>query len=310
MVYTGKRKLKKGIAFFSTLLILTLVTILMLLSIRESSEISTRLREERFLSVENILLSDVIPLVKRVIKSIPRSLNPDEKEDYYAKLFSTLMTLKNPVQEGEIDIFLNSSEGRVNINQIQDTAGNFDFYEFFFKNFLINLEITDPELFTNVFRVNIEGGTDQIDTGLNLAANDRDFLNQEIKTWKRFFKILDRYVALSKDINAASIDWRTLIRFEGNGFNINYAPLKVIQSLPGSSPGIADTVARHDKLYYKYADLGFSVEEKVNFDKVGVFFHTGIIHCKVVTTLGEHKAVYKFLYDISTEKTRDMSITR
>lgn len=308
--------MNRGIAFFSTLLVLSITSVLVTLSIRDSSEIRQRIRLDKMLVQENISLKDSAQFISKKIFNQLNKLDKKAKESKIKSFLGAPLEIQNQLNYRSIFITFQTDEGKVNINEITELT-----MEEFFENFFDTLGIVDRGLLADLFIANIDLQNNDL-SNLDLSGDILDFAKGPIENFHRFNQIIAKYYELTEDDIVNKIDWPSLIRFTGTGFNINYANEKTILALPASlSTSRKREIARHNKLYMNMDDLYEGVEitnenqdriseAKQKLNSMHISYQTKSLHTTLAMDLISYKVEYRFLIDINTGKTTNISMLK
>jgi len=247
--------MRKGIAFFSSILIMTLVMMLVAIALSYVKDIKLSEAAEREKVIENIYFNDVYNFLIKNMKLVTGGKNPIEKRLILSMLFKTPIRIEDPVNNRILTIELRSNDGKININQISD----FDFRINYLDPFLESIEMGDKELFKELIMINSgkESNITKNGADMDLSLVDYDFQKGDIRDFKTFYKILTRYVEISQDTEILSLDWESIIRFEGRGFDLNFAPKALIDPLPITlDEGTKEELSLHTKIYHSFEEIG------------------------------------------------------
>jgi hypothetical protein len=164
---------RKAIALFSTLLIMTMVMALLSISLDNLTKINTKMRFDRDLIQENLTFVQMHTILKEQIIARLKSIKNDNEKynETVLALMKNPLTIQNPVNNNIVSLKLISTQNGVP----QPLSGKLDFVEKigylgsleakdeykkeFIEKLLTELNVEDTELFGKVFGANI-GSTD------------------------------------------------------------------------------------------------------------------------------------------------------
>jgi len=290
--------MRKGIAFFSTVMILAVVSLLVTLSMDSLFFVQKSERDKRFLVQENVLLYDVKEFLKKIIvEPLAKLKGVKGREEYLRTIFLLPINIQIPDFDGSFQIYLKNEEGIPNINQITDVR----FKENFFLEYLRTLKVVDPSLFANVFTANISTSILEDFGDYVLDEKDGRAFRGEITNYKDFYLILSKYAKVADDEKVMNMEWEKLIRLDGeNGLNMNYIDRAVAESLPVNFAEyeIKDII-KHEKIYTNIESMGIEDEDDIaDMQKVSPYFNTRFLTVELKVALPYRSVLYKFLYNV------------
>jgi len=302
--------MRKGIAFFSTVMILAVVSLLVTLSMDSLFFVQKSERDKRFLIQENIFLYDVNNFLKKIIvEPLTKLKRIESKEEYLRTIFLLPISMQIPDFDGSFQISLKNEEGIPNINQITDVR----FKENFFLEYLRTLKVVDPSLFANVFTANISTSILEDFGDYVLDEKDGRAFRGEITNYKDFYLILSKYAKVADDEKVMNMEWEKLIRLDGeNGLNMNYIDRAVAESLPVNFAEyeIKDII-KHEEIYTNIESMGVEDEDDIaDMQKVSPYFNTRFLTVELKVELPYRSVLYKFLYNVYNGSITELKIYR
>lgn len=304
---------KKGIALFSTLLIMVLVIMLMSVALKNTTNIKKSQQKDRYLIQENITINDIKKLLKEKVLERLNNLNGEKKIQLQKVLFSSPLTIINKFDNTTITITLRPEDGKININKID----NADFKEYM-KDILWKIGIKEVEIFRDVVMANIKTDSDQRDQ-YKLTQYNEDYNNGDITNYQDFKKIVDIYVMQSEDFNARKINYRKYFKFvkdvRGENLDFNYMDLilrKYIVPLNSKNKKLIT------KSSYRFTNIkDFKLEDEQKIEKVKSNFKTYNIKFETINTICiiniksiNYRVQYSFNYDIKNGKITNIEMDR
>lgn len=185
--------MKKAIALFSTLLIMTLVMALITVSIEYITKIHTILRSDRDLIQHNLTFIDMKNFLDTKIQPRVSGLLNDSKayNDTMVKLILSPISIVNPVNNNIITIKLTSNNGKINFNTflnwlnnklVSDDGKDGVNADALKKQFAIDLLtsedflMSDYQLFVDIFKANLGNPLSQSN-----SKNQNSSLKEQVK---------------------------------------------------------------------------------------------------------------------------------
>lgn len=302
--------MRKGIAFFSTVMIMAVVSLLVTLSMDSLFFVQKSERDKRFIVQENVLLYDNYDFLGNIIAKPLKALKGlRDREEYLRSIFLLPIAIDIPGFDSSFALKLNNKEGLPNINQVSDVR----FKENFLIPYLTNIKVKDPTLFCNVFLVNIGKGDSETLGDYLLDEKDGRPKTGDIKDINDFHKVLYRYIKLSEDFEAEDLDWGKLVRFNGElGLNMNYVTRKVVEAFPVAfSDYEIDDIIKHEEIYTSIQSMGIEDEDDIaKMQQINPFFNTAKLNIDLTVNLPYREVLYKFLYNVYNGKITDLRVYR
>lgn len=257
---------KKGIALFSTLLIMVLVIILMTISLRNTSNIKQSILSDRYLIQENLTITDIIKYLEdKLFVKIKDIKDIGAKEEILKLLFSSPLSIENEYDNSKVIINLKANDGLMNINHINATH-----YESYIKDIFKQIGITDPTLLAEIIMANYEK-TDKYREDYRLNKTNPDFKYGNILSLEVFQKIIDIYISNSDDeTSAKNIEYQKYFKFldikktDQNHLNFNNMDIKLIDAIVTLNSEVRKQIIEKTIPFTKYDELNLRKDDEVN----------------------------------------------
>lgn len=300
--------MRSGIAFFSTIMTMAVVSLLVTLSMDGLFYIQKSERDKRFITQENALFYDLVPFLDKVIKEPMEKLDVLQKEEYIRRLANIPLYVELESLGGGFEIDIEVNEGVPNINSITDPW----FKEEFFIPYLREFKIKDPELFSAIFLSNISPSATGSPSYRVTKEQGRDFVG-DIKNLSDFMLVLSKYAKLAEDKGVFDLSWGDMVRFDGeSGLNMNYISKDVIRALPATLMSYEiDEIARHEDIYTSIESMGIdNLDDIARIQKISPQFQTNNLIISLKANLPNRDVIYKFSYSLKGWKISDMKVYR
>lgn len=304
--------MRSGIAFFSTIMIMAIVSLLVTLSMDSLFFVQKSERDKRFIAEESVLLYDAYAYLNKLIKEpMSRFKKNDQKEAYLREILMIPLFVEIPDSSIAFEIRLENKEGLPNINSISDI----NFREGFFLEYLTLLNIKDPALFCETFFPSNEEREGDLDKNSTTATNRMVSArrSRKITDLETFYSILGSYAKRADDRSVFDIDWERVIRFSGErGLNMNYIDALVTKALPiHLFQNEVDKIAKHEKIYVDIQSMGIEDEEDIaKMQKISPFFRTRTLNVSLKVVLPYRTVLYKFLYNVDLGSVTGLRVYR
>lgn len=309
--------MKKSIALFSTLMMLVLVSILMTVALRNSTNIKKSSLKDRYLIQENLTVTDLLELINT--KIAPKLLAQKGKSRVESQkiLFSTPLVIKNSVTKSTIKIKMDSNDGKLNINFINSIDG-----VKFVKNLFGQIGVKEPQILADIILANITN-SDKYSDDYKIPLKQLDRRFGYIRSYEQFKDMLEVYVHNTDDREAFSIKFenyfnfyinpeQTYNRVQSDILDMNYLPLEIIDSVIGLNNSIRKNIQTKKYLFYSFDDLSLDSKsnQKDTLEKYGFGFETHNILLKINITSINNRVKYLFNYNVKSKKISKISMDR
>ena len=310
--------MKKGIALFSTLMILVLVVMLMSVALKNSTNITQSVLKDRYLIQENLTVADALKLFEKQIATKLAEVKGEKRVELQKVLFSSPLQIQDTVTNSLVEITMIPNDGKLNINYIQGREG-----EKMIKKLFENLEVNEPSILTEIILANITNDDKYRDEyKLPLKQLDRNF--GYINSYDEFLEMLDLYVQNSDDSEVYDIEFKKYFHFYneigtkynriGGTLDINYIEPELIDSVTNVSikNSIRKRIQEKTKLFYTWSELELdnAAKEKETLKDHSFNLVTNNIILKINTTSINNKVKYKLNYNLKTKKISKISMDR
>ncbi len=300
--------MRSGIAFFSTIMTMAVVSLLVTMSMDGLFFIQKSERDRRLITQENLFYYDLVPFLEKAIKKPLASMEKDKKEEFIKKLTYLPLYFNIDSLDGGFEIVISVNDGIPNINSIKDPW----FRDEFFIPYLREFDIKDPELFVAVFLSNISSKTKQTISYKLTSKEGRGFVG-DIKNIDDFNLVLSKYAELADDKKSFNLEWEDVVRFDGgDGLNMNYITRSVTEALPVNLMSYeVDKIARHDKIYTSIESMGIdNLEDIANMQKISPIFQTNNLIIRLKVNLPNRDVEYRFNYSLLGWKMSNLKVYR
>lgn len=311
--------MKKGIALFSTLMILVLVIMLMSVALKNSTNIKISTLKDRYIIQENITVTDLIKLIEEKIVPKFKLFKGENRVIVQEVLFKNPITINDKVTNSTITVKLIPNDGKININYINSIEG-----KKYIKKIFTAIGVQEPEILANIILANITNSNKYSDD-YKLHIKEKNIqAGTTIKDKKIFDYILDLYVQNTTDNEVYTIDFSKYFNFyqnieekynriSGKSIDINYAEIELIDSL-GVSLGndVRKTIRNKTKTFYNYDQLKLedaSKHKDILIDN-GFGFKTKNILLEINTESINNRVKYLLNYNLETKKISNISMDR
>lgn len=309
--------MQKGIALFSTLMILALVTILMSVALKNTTNIKRSVLKDKFLIQENLTTTDIVELIDTKIVKKLEPLKGLPKVRAQKVLFGQPIIIQDPVNNSSIEIHMLENDGKVNINFINSIDGTV-----FIKKIFNIIGVLEPELLIEILLANITNSNKyRDDYKIHLKNFDKAY--GYITNKEQFDMILDIYVQNTNDQNSYNIDFEKFFNFyvndehqynrlSSNELDINYIEVELIDSIIGLDNSVRKNIKNKEILFYEYSQLKLDDDpsKKKILEDHGFGFETNNILLRINTTSINNKIEYTLNYNLTTKKISNISMDR
>lgn len=314
--------MKKGIALFSTLMILVLVIMLMSIALKNSTNIKKSSLKDRYLIQENITITDVVKLVEDKITSKLKSLKGEEKVEIQKVLFSNPLKINDSVTNSKIVVSMSPNNGKLNINFINSIDG-----EDYLKSIFSQIDVKEPQILADIILANITNSDKYNDDyKIHLKQLDKSF--GYINSYEEFEDMLAVYVQNTDDIEAFSINFRKYLNFyvevqkdgkdkkynrlADNILDINYVPIELVDSIVGLKNSIRKNIQTKKYSFYSFTDLQLDSKtaQQKKLEDYGFGFETQNILLEINITSINNRVKYLLNYNLNTKKISKISMDR
>jgi hypothetical protein len=308
---------KKGIALFSTLMILVLVIMLMAVALKNSTNIKKSILKDRYIIQENLTVTDVIKLVDNQIASKLQSLSGEQRVEAQNILFAHPLNIQDSVTNSTITVTLKPNDGRLNINFINSDKG-----EKFIKTILEKIGVKEPEILSEILLANITN-LDKYRDDYKIFLKEKDKRAGYINSYNEFKYMLDIYVQNTDDIEVYAIEFEKYFNFYNNTdqkFNrladnildINYIELELIDSVVSLKNSIRANIKQKDRVFYSLDELELNSEamEKETLETNGFGVVTQNIILEINIKSINNRVQYLLNYNLKTKKISNISMDR
>jgi len=309
---------KKGIALFSTLMILVLVVMLMSVALKNSTNITQSVLKDRYLIQENLTVTDAIKLFEKQIATKLVKVKGEKRVEFQKVLFTTPLQIQDSVTNSLVEITMIPNDGKLNINYIHGKEG-----EKMIKKLFENLEVNEPNILTEIILANITNN-DKYRDEYKLPLKQLDTSFGYINSYDEFLEMLDIYVQNSDDSEVYDVDFKKYFHFYneagikynrmGGTLDINYIEPELIDSVTNVSikNSIRKRIQEKNKLFYTWSELELdnAAKEKEILKDHSFDLVTNNIILKINTTSINNKIEYKLNYNLTTKKISKISMDR
>ncbi len=298
--------MKKAIALFSTLIVLVLVTMLMSIALKNSTNIKKSQNFDRQLIQENLLINDIKTIFDKKIFAQYNTKSNEQKILILNQLINTPMQFPNRIDGSTITVTIQSSNGKININRLMD----FDMQNFR-RSFFSALNIMDIPLLEDIINANLKRNN-ITNESYRIAFMQEDFLEGRIKSLEEFQKIFNLYVQQSYDTEVGSIKWKEYLKFSADEqLDINYMPRVLLNALPISfTKEMMKTLDDKNSVITSLEKLNLISEKKNELSKLKVDLFSN----EILTTINIKSINFEvectFYYNIKNKKISDIRIQR
>ena len=309
--------MKKGIALFSTLMILTLVTILMAIALKNTTNIKKYALQDKLLVQENLTITDIVKTIDNKIVDKLKSLKNLSKVEAQKILFSESFNIKDSVNNSSIEIRIMENDGKLNINFINSVDGIT-----FVKKIFDTIGVKESKVLTDVILANITN-SDKYRDDYKIHLKNLDKKHGYISDKKQFDEILDIYVQNTDDTESYVIDFEKFFNFyvndaqsynrlSSNILDINYIELELIDSVLGLKNSVRQSIKNKSTSFYEYSQLQLDneLQNKDTLEKHGFGFDTQNILLSINITSINNKVEYILNYNLITKKITKISMGR
>jgi hypothetical protein len=306
--------LKKGIALFSTLMILVLVIMLMSVALKNSTNIKRSSLKDRYLIQENLTITDAIKLVDTQISGKLKNIGGEDRVRLQTKLFSTPLTIQDTVTNSVITIELDSNDGKININNIKNT----DEIKKYILRVLSKVGVKEPMILGEILLANITN-SDKYRDDYKLHLKQLDKNPGLIHSYLEFEEMLQLYVQNTYDIEALDIDFNKYFTFyvevdakynrsDEVKIDINYAEIELVEALEIFPSHMRKSII-DKKILYKLEYVEITEENEI-MQSIVEKLETNNIILKINTTSINNKVTYTINYNLKTRKISKISMDR
>ena len=309
--------MKKGIALFSTLMILTLVTILMTIALKNTTNIKKYALQDKLLVQENLTITDIVKTIDNKIVDKLKSLKNLSKVEAQKILFSESFIIKDSVNNSSIEIRIMENDGKLNINFINSVDGIT-----FVKKIFDTIGVKESTVLTDVILANITNSNKYRDD-YKIHLKNLDKKHGYISDKKQFDEILDIYVQNTDDTESYVIDFEKFFNFyvndaqsynrlSSNILDINYIELELIDSVLGLKNSVRQSIKNKSTSFYEYSQLQLDneLQNKDTLEKHGFGFDTQNILLSINITSINNKVEYILNYNLINKKITKISMGR
>lgn len=300
--------MRSGIAFFSTIMIMAVVSLLVTLSMDSLFFVQKSERDKRYIAEESVLLYDSYAYLNKVLKEPMSKLKENyQKEVYLREILMLPLFIEIPDSSVAFEIRLENKEGLPNINSLSDI----NFRENFFIEYLTLLKVKDPALFSETFFPSVEENELKIED--NSTVSVAKSTSRKITDLEEFYNILGAYAKKADDKAVFDVNWERSIRFEGErGLNMNYINALVTKALPVHlSQYDVDRIAKHEEVYANIRSMGIEDEDDIaKMQKISPSFRTRVLNVSLNVILPYRTVLYKFLYNIDSGTITELKVYR
>ena len=309
--------MKKGIALFSTLMILVLVVMLMSVALKNSTNITQSVLKDRYLIQENLTVADAITLFEKQIATKLTQLKGEKRVELQKVLFSSPLQIQDTVTNSLVEITMIPNNGKVNINYIHSS----DLEIKFILSILERIGVKEPEVLSEILLANITN-EDKYRDEYKLPLKQLNMNFGYINSYKKFHEMLDIYAQNSDDSEVYSIDFEKYFHFYveskknyKNGFkdniiDINYIKPELISSIVSLDNSIRKNIEKKDVTFSSFERMNLKKDSKEKLESYGFGFITQNIILKINTTSINNKIEYKLNYNLKTKKISKISMDR
>ena len=307
--------MRKGIALFSTLLILVLVIMLMSISLKNSTNIKTTTLQDRYLIQENITVTDLITLIEKKIIVKLKDLNAQNRAEIQKTLFDNPITILDPVTNSTIEVIMYPNDGKQNINFINNTDG-----KKYIKKIFNSIGVLEPEILSNIILANITNNEEYSDDyKIHLKNNNKGA--GYIKNEETFEQILDTYVQNTDDQEAYNINFKKYFnfyknieqnysRFADNVLDINFIEVQLIDNVVNLNNDVRKKIQAKKSIFYQHSQLELEESERQDVSDHGFGYKTNNILLEININSINNKVEYMLNYNLETQKISNISMDR
>jgi hypothetical protein len=300
--------LKKGIALLITVTLVATITALIAVSAGILDNSFKRISNKKFLLQSNLVLVNVIDLLKQNSSDINDSMMLDI-------FLSMPLAFENKEQDIMVDITFESDATQLNINhyipennttnpQVSQPIENYLDY------ILTIYNVSDKILLLSMIADTIDMDDEERTSGSEIALENPFFAQGTIYNRDHFFAILDAYKRNTLDYTVNEIPWGKLIGFRGNEIDFNHiSPDALSIMLPNVDPSVIlnYTEGRLDT-YDSFDALGIDAETQKSLEELHLTFFSPDIEAHVNIRHAGERSRMRFSYNLSTQEVSHIEI--
>ena len=300
--------MKKAIVLLMTIGFIALITALVLMSLSISKKSFDEVVYLDARNQFNIVFKDFVTM----LKSNSQKIKTQDDVEMLLGLFMPAM--KEPKTGIEFGFDLESQMGKLNVNYILDqlrldvNGTKTDELERPFLNYFTNFELKEPRLMLDIMMDTIDEDDRERGAYSEIAAEDFDFTQGKIYSYKHLKKIFNRYYKSSHDNNIFKIKqdvWEEAFYFGDTNKSKQLLDCHQLTNTPTIN-------LITENLYPEYQEMDFckevdSAEDLKRLKKIyniSDFNKTNqyLIQCTIVFNSENFKRNVKFDYDIKSGK--------
>ncbi len=294
--------MRKGVVLFITLMILLMLSTVIMLFLKESSQVKRSVRQNIATIQTNIILNDMSAFLKK------QKFTQDEI--FYGSEIPVALDL-GPISG---TVSLTSAQSRININLFLESVLHDQQALISFLDWLDGLKLKNQPLLISMLLDSYDKDRYERMNGSEIVLQKPWFQNGSIPNIEALESILQRYSELSGDQNISLQKWERVFGFEGDRIDLNYANSDQIRLLFPDIPQIAqEALARHDMLYKSVDDIPVDPETRLKLTqkRFGILPTLKTLKAKVsieFTTTQECSGKMSFLMDLGKKRITDISL--
>jgi hypothetical protein len=216
---------KNGIVLMMTLVMITVIMGIVALVLTQNKRVMNDAQKSYSQSSTVKIISDL----EAVLPSLLTSLNSPEDLDFMMRI---PMQLDSKNGEFHLKIRLSSPYSKLNINRLQNNDGSLnDLYVTAFGKIFTHYPIADQEKFLMIVQDTLDVDLAERSDGTEIKWMDGDFSNGSIESMEQFDRILEKYLALTKDTMILAVPWEKYIGFQGEKIDLNAVSPEILSLL-------------------------------------------------------------------------------
>jgi len=294
--------MRQAIALLITLFFIILITIALGVSLKQTNKAKKELLEERFLIQSNVILEDVLQML-RDSKELNAIVNDDTGTLLYSFLSSSSFI---PIQSNgyKIGISIASGSSKFNINNLQESnTTNTTNKKELFRSFLVNHQIEGD--FLEVLCDTMDGFKEDATYNSDIFLHNPELFRNYLTSSNHLETLLLYYKKTYHENPYKDIEWGELLTFLPTNkakINLNYATPAVWELLTGCSPSRAKLLSQNGGAYSTLDDIGLDENEKERLSAFRTTFFDTSLSIAVTITYEELESSFSFLYDLKTKR--------
>ena len=295
--------MRRGVVLFITLAILLMLSTVVMLFLKEGSQIKKSVRENIAVIQTNLLLNDMSGFLKKQTFS--------QEDLFYGSEIPVTLDL------GQVSgsISLTSAQNRININRFIESVLHDQQALISFLDWLDTLKLKNQPLLISILLDSYDKDRYERMNGSEIVLERPWFQNGTIANERSLTMILRRYSELSGDRNISIERWTRVFGFEGDNIDLNYADKDQIKLLYPDLPQIVvDVLAKHSSLYQSVEDIPIDPESRAKLMQKRFGIMPTLKSSKIAvsidfTTTQECSGKMGFFMEITKKKISDLTLS-